>query len=279
VYQWWVFVHLVGVFGFLLAHGVSVSVTFKLRTERDPARINALLQLSGSSIKAFYASLVVLLVGGFAAAAVGNLWSKAWIWSALAVLVIASLAMYGMARPFYRRVGFVARALEGGSEAVTDEQFGAILRSSRPWSIAWVGFGALAIILYLMVFKPTFAGGGAPPPSGSQGATCVPSGTTLNVVAKNLSFGVKCLAAPADQPFTIEFDNQDGAPHNVAIYTDRSRSKSLFVGDRVDGPKTATYQAPAIAAGSYYFVCDFHLFMNGTFIAANLATPTASPSG
>lgn len=279
MYQWWVFVHLVGVFGFLLAHGVSVSVTFKLRNERDPERINALLQLSGSSIKAFYLSLGVLLLGGFAATAVGDLWSKAWIWSAVGVLLIASVAMYAMARPFYRRVGFVARALEGGSEAVTEQQFASILRSSRPWSIAWVGFGALAIILYLMVFKPTFGLESGPPMSGSQGATCSPTGATLTVVAKNLSFGVKCLAAPAGQPFTIEFANEDGAPHNVGIYTDQSRSNPLFVGDRVDGPKNVTYRAPAITAGTYYFVCDFHLFMNGTFISSAAPSPTASPTG
>jgi plastocyanin len=279
VYQWWVFVHLAGVFGFLLAHGVSVSVTFKLRQERDPARINALLQLSGTSIQAFYISLAVLLVGGFAAVTVGHLWSKAWIWSAVGVLVIASLAMYRMARPFYRRVGFVARALEGGSEAVTDQQFAEILKSRRPWTIAWIGFGALAIILYLMVFKPTLGQGGGLAASGSTGAKCAPAGTTLTVVAKNLSFGVKCLAAPAGQAFTLDFDNQDGAPHNVAIYRDSSRSQSLFVGDRVDGPKKVAYQAPAIPAGTYYFVCDFHPFMNGTFIAGSAASPTASPSG
>ena len=279
MYQWWVFVHLLGVFGFLLAHGVSVSVTFKLRNERDPARINALLQLSGSSIKAFYISLGVLLLGGFAAAATGDLWSKAWIWSALGVLVVASLAMYRMARPFYRRVGFVARALEGGSQAVTDDQFESILKSSRPWGIAWVGFVALAAILYLMVFKPTFGLEAGKAASGSQGAACAPSGPTLDVVAKNLSFGVKCLAVPAEQPFTINFDNQDGAPHNVAMYTDSSRSKSLFVGERVDGPKKATYQVPAITVGTYYFVCDFHPFMNGTFISASAGSPTTSPSG
>lgn len=279
MYQLWLFVHLLGVFGFLLAHGVSVSVTFKLRNERDPARINALLQLSGTSIQAFYISLVVLLVGGVAAATVGHLWSKAWIWSAIAILVLASLAMYRMARPFYRRVGFVARAMEGGSEAVTDQQFAEILQSRRPWTIAWVGFGALAIILYLMVFKPSLGQGGGAPVSGSRGAACAPAGTALNVVAKNLSFGVKCLAAPAAQAFTIDFDNQDGAPHNVAIYTDKSGSKSLFVGDRVDGPKKVIYQVPAIAAGTYYFQCDFHVFMNGTFIAGSASSPSSTPSG
>jgi plastocyanin len=279
VYQLWVFVHLVGVFGFLLAHGVSVSVTFKLRQERDPGRINALLQLSASSIQAFYISLVVLLIGGFGGVTVGHLWSKRWIWSALAVLVIASLAMYRMARPFYRRVGFVARALEGGTEAVSDQQFAEILESRRPWTIAGVGFGALVIILYLMGFKPTLGQGGGPPVSGSTGATCKPAGATLNVVAKNLSFGVKCLAAPADQSFTIAFDNEDAAPHNVAIYTDKSRSKSLFVGERVDGPKKVTYQVTPIAPGNYFFLCDFHPFMNGTFIAASGSSPPGSSSG
>jgi plastocyanin len=279
VYQFWFFVHLVGVFGFLLSHGVSVAVTFKLRGERDPARINALLQLSGSSIQGFYISLLVLLVGGLAAATVGHLWSKAWIWSAIAVLVIASLAMYRMARPFYRRVGLVARALEGGTEAVTEQQFSEILTSRRPRTIAGIGFGALAIILYLMVFKPTLGQGGGAPPSGSQGAACAPTGTTLNVVARNLSFGVKCLAAPAGQAFTIDFDNQDGAPHNVAIYSDKSKSKSLFVGDRVDGPKKVTYQVTPIPAGTYYFQCDFHPFMNGTFISAVASSPTPAPTG
>jgi plastocyanin len=279
MYQLWVFVHLVGVFGFLLAHGVSVSVTFKLRQERDPAHINALLQLSGSSIQAFYISLVVLLIGGFGAVTVGHLWSKAWIWSAIAVLVIASLAMYRMARPFYRRVGFVARAIEGGTEAVTDQQFAEILQSRRPWTIVGVGFGALVIILYLMVFKPTLGQGGGQPVSGSAGATCKPAGATLNVVAKNLSFGVKCLAAPADQAFNIAFDNQEAAPHNVAIYTDKSRSKSLFVGERVDGPKKVTYQVTPIAAGTYFFQCDFHPFMNGSFIAVSGSSPAGSPSG
>src|ERR1700693_3134549 len=139
MYRWWVFVHLVGVFGFLVAHGVSVSVTFRLRKERDPRRAGELQELSGSSIRAFYASMGVLLVGGVVAGFLGHLWSQGWIWAALGVLVLTSLAMVFMARPFYRRVGFVARAMAGGSTAVSPQQFDAILRSRRPWSIAAIG--------------------------------------------------------------------------------------------------------------------------------------------
>ena len=68
MYQWWVFIHLVGVLGFLLAHGVSVAVLFALRREREPGRIRALLTLSGQTTAVFYWSFLVLLGGGLAAA-------------------------------------------------------------------------------------------------------------------------------------------------------------------------------------------------------------------
>src|SRR5437660_12228987 len=81
LYQWWVFIHLVGVLGFLLAHGVSVSVLFSLRRERDPASIRALLPLSGQSTAAFYCSSAVVLGRGLAVPTAGHLRSLARPWS------------------------------------------------------------------------------------------------------------------------------------------------------------------------------------------------------
>ena len=81
MYQWWVFVHLAGVFGLLVSHGVSVAVTFRLRAERDPARAATLLEISSSTITAFYVSLAVLLLGGIVAAFDGGLWGYGWIWA------------------------------------------------------------------------------------------------------------------------------------------------------------------------------------------------------
>src|SRR5436309_391258 len=66
-YRWWVFIHLAGVFGFLLAHGASVSALFRLRKERDREKIRQLIQFSGSTIRLFYISLLVLVVGGVGA--------------------------------------------------------------------------------------------------------------------------------------------------------------------------------------------------------------------
>lgn len=154
MYRWWVFVHLVGVFGFLTFHGVSVGVALRLRRERDPQRVKVLHELSGWSTRPFYGSLLLLLLGGIVAGFQGQWWGQGWIWASLGILVATSIAMYVLASPYYRRVAIVAKALTAGSQAVTTEQLGSILRSSRPLWVAAVGFGAILAILYLMLFKP-----------------------------------------------------------------------------------------------------------------------------
>lgn len=274
MYRWWVFVHLVGVFGFLAAHGVSMAVMFRVRRERDPQRVNELLQLSASSISAFYYSLGVLLLGGIVAGFLGHWWSQAWIWAAIAILVLVSVAMYGMARPYYRRVRFVARAMADGSQAVSEDQFAGVLQGPRPGWIAAIGGAGLLAILYMMMFKPTFgistASAAAPP---------VPAGKpVVRVTAKNSQFDATSLRAPAGQAFTIVFRNDDpGIPHNVAIYTDSSATKRVFVGKNFSGPATMDYAVGSLPAGSYFFRCDVHPNMNGTFDVI-AASPTPTPS-
>jgi plastocyanin len=260
VYQWWVFVHLVGVFGFLASHGVSMTVAFRLRKERDPRRIADLLQLSSSSIRGFYYSLVVLLAGGIVAGFLGHWWGRAWIWAAIGVLVLTTLAMYRMASPYYRRVGFVARAKAEGGTSVTDEQLDEIMRSPRSTAVIVIGVAGLLVILYLMLFKPMLG-------FSSPGPTV--SGNQVAVVAQQLSFDSGTLHAPAGSAFQIVFDNRDaGVPHNVSIYRDSSAADALFTGEVVTGPATVTYDVPSLPAGSYFFRCDVHPSqMTGTVVA------------
>lgn len=270
MYNWWVFVHIVGVTGFVAAHGVSIAVTFRLRKERDPHKVSTLIELSGSSIKAFYVSLVVLLVGGIVAGTIGHWWSYAWIWAAIIVLVVVSVAMTAMARPYYRRVGLVARAMAGGSQAVQSGQFDEVLSGPRAWSIAGIGLAGLLMILYLMVLKPTLGFGtsaGPAPPAG---------GATVRVLAKNVAFNTDHLTAPGEVPFTIVFENDDaGVQHNVAIYSDSSLATVLFQGPLILGPKTVNYEVKALQPGTYFFRCDIHPPMNGTFVVQPAATPSS----
>lgn len=102
------------------------------------------------------------------------------------------------------------------------------------------------------------------------GGTCSPSGTALSIVAFDGKFDQKCLAAPANHALTIDFKNLDrGIPHNVAIYRDATARKMLFRGALVEGPGVATYSVPALPAGQWFFRCDPHPDMNGTFVVGN----------
>ncbi|MEW6473576.1 MAG: cupredoxin domain-containing protein [Actinomycetota bacterium] len=110
----------------------------------------------------------------------------------------------------------------------------------------------------------------APSASGSFAASggCSPNGTALSLTAFDNKFDKDCLAAPASQAFTIDFTNLDrGIPHNVAIYEDQTASKALFKGELVDGPGKTTYSVPGLPAGTFYFRCDPHPEMHGTFVS------------
>jgi plastocyanin len=122
----------------------------------------------------------------------------------------------------------------------------------------------------LLAFSPPPVAATTVPPTTAQ---CAPKGTTVDVSAKNVAFDTDCLAAPADTAFKIVFDNQDASiPHNVDIYSDSSATKHLGgangTGDIVVGPATATYNVDPLPAGSYYFQCDIHTTMHGTFVVA-----------
>jgi plastocyanin len=102
----------------------------------------------------------------------------------------------------------------------------------------------------------------------AEGGSCSPDGTALSITAFDSKFDKNCLAAPAGQAFTIDFSNLDrGIPHNLSIYEDKTVSKTLFKGELVNGPGKATYSVPGLAAGNFFFMCDPHPEMNGSFIA------------
>jgi hypothetical protein len=159
LYPWVVLVHVVAAFLFILAHGASAIVSFRLRAERDPTRILALLDLSASTIGPMYGTLGLLLLAGIAAGIMGNWFAKGWIWLALGIFVVITVLMYVVATTYYvgvrRALGQVrAGSKEPAPEPLPTEQLLTLLDSRRPEAIAAIGGIGLVVILWLMEFKP-----------------------------------------------------------------------------------------------------------------------------
>jgi plastocyanin len=98
-------------------------------------------------------------------------------------------------------------------------------------------------------------------------STCSPHGTALHISADHLQFDTDCLAAPANETFSIAFDNKDGGvPHDVDILTSMD-GDTLFDGRIITGDDTITYHVAALKPGTYHFHCDVHPdTMEGNFI-------------
>ena len=161
MYPWIVFLHVVGVFGFLLSHGASASVAFALRRERNLERIRALLNLSSSSLSALYGFLLLLLVTGIVAGFIGQWWTRAWIWVALGLLITLLVLMYVLGSDFYNEVRKAVglEFIDGMKphppiEPASPEVIDALLAHGRPMLITVIGFGGIAVIAWLMMFKP-----------------------------------------------------------------------------------------------------------------------------
>jgi plastocyanin len=251
MYEWWVFVHVLGVFGFLASHGVSMGVLVRLRSERAPVRVDELLQLSGRSAALFYVFLAMLLLGGIVAGFMGDWWGYGWIWGGVVTLLIVVMVMYAIASPYYKRVRTITQALVGGSEAVSTEEYDQVLRSGKPVTVMVVGVVGLVVILYFMMFKPSL--GLSPEPEGPA-----PGSADVTISADGLAFSTDTLTVRADSDFSMAFDNREAVPHNVAIYGDDSATDALFTGETITGPRTVTYEVPALQAGEYSFRCDVH---------------------
>ena len=98
--------------------------------------------------------------------------------------------------------------------------------------------------------------------------TCKPNGTTLSLVAHNISWNQFCLAVPANTPFIVNINNQDaGIEHNFAIYDSFFQKTTYFTGPKVTGPATISLNPDPLPPGRYYFQCDVHgPAMSGAFV-------------
>jgi glucose/arabinose dehydrogenase/plastocyanin len=107
-----------------------------------------------------------------------------------------------------------------------------------------------------------------PAMTGNETPAAGGAATMVNIGADNLAFDTSTIMVPAGAEVTMVFDNQDdGVPHNVAVYDSPLRTEQIFVGEVITGPAETTYTFTAPPEpGTYYFQCDIHPDMNGEFI-------------
>ncbi len=153
MYQWLVFVHILGLVIFAMCHGVSLFVAFRVRRIADPAVAASYLQLSQSANQAMYLGLLLLAIGGIGAASVGNLWGQMWVWTSVVVLIAVIVLMYVVGAAYYYRLRD-SLAGKDGAEPMTSEMLTRRLATRRPEWLAVIGGVGLLVLIWLMVLKP-----------------------------------------------------------------------------------------------------------------------------
>jgi len=156
-YRWWLFLHVGSVLVFMLAHGVQVMVTWKKRWEADPQKNLALFEPLPDVRWLRYSALAVagsgLLLIGFT-----GLWTALWVWASLTLLVAIWVLMYRWGGAYYTITEQTAESVLAAAGTLGEAEARlAFERARRSWMVpamTAVGIGGVAVILWLMIFKP-----------------------------------------------------------------------------------------------------------------------------
>lgn len=87
----------------------------------------------------------------------------------------------------------------------------------------------------------------------------------VRLVAAAAAFEPREIEVPAGEPVTLVFENREGPPHNVHVRD--GSGGTVFQGEIFGGPGIRVHRLPALAAGTYPFVCDVHPDMTGRLTA------------
>ena len=132
---------------------------------------------------------------------------------------------------------------------------------------------SLAVCLPLLLIACTGTVTLTPPPSGA--CVVADAGNNVQLSAKDIKFSAPCIEAAAGVPIVIHFTNQEDMPHNVAVYSDSSKTTELVKGDIITGPNASTtVTVPAQQPGLFFYECSVHNSMNGALVVR--AAPAAS---
>lgn len=161
LYQWIKFLHVVAAITFMVAHGASIAISFRLKKEEEVERIKALLDVSGSMWTTMMLSLLISSVAGIVLGFMLNWWSQWWIWISIILLLIITIWMFTIGQGTYhqlrRTLGLPFQAgskeMPAQDPAPVEESY-ALITKTKPHLMMLVGYGGFVVIIWLMMFKP-----------------------------------------------------------------------------------------------------------------------------
>jgi hypothetical protein len=154
-FNWWKLVHLVGLFGFLLSHGVSMFVLDRIRkVDLDRSRITQLISFSGQTTMPMYVCLALLIGGGIGAGVTLHAFWQRWLVVSIVILLVTIALMTSIASPYFKQITAACEVRPSGVPRKSDEELNALLHSPKNAAIGAIGIVGLLSILYLMIFKP-----------------------------------------------------------------------------------------------------------------------------
>ena len=156
-YAWILWLHIASGLGFMAIHGASMVVPYVIRRETDRKRIESLMSFSAKTVVPMYISLLAVIGTGLWLGFVLPGWmTQAWYWASLGLLLLITMLMFFVARPFGRKVLAACEMRPTGVPRHSDAELRQILGSQRTNVITAMGVIGIALILWMMVFKPAF---------------------------------------------------------------------------------------------------------------------------
>jgi len=158
MYNWLVFLHILFAFLFMLAHGVSAAAMLKFRGEPDPERCLTFFNIVPQPT--LIRVLTVLMgIPGLIAAFITPWWKQGWPWASLVIFAIISYVMFKYGGGYYGIIeGAAARLIEAKktNTNVADafKEYDDARNAPHAMVVSIVGIAGLAIILWMMRFKP-----------------------------------------------------------------------------------------------------------------------------
>ena len=158
---WLVFLHTLSALTFFLAHGASIAMAFKLRSETEFSRIRAMLDLSASMVGLMFISFLAMGLTGLIMPFILKLWGKGWIWASIVLMFAVFFHMVFMNDKRYkhlRRMVGLPYMIGGkhfpAEEPASQADVEAYINKIKVTDLVIVGYVIPMIVLWLMVFKP-----------------------------------------------------------------------------------------------------------------------------